>query len=293
MEILCTGIMAPYPKKVKLLLYGCAGILLLLNLGVFLALVKTETKLHVAFLDIGQGDAIFIQSPTGRQVLIDGGKDRSVLRELGKRMSPFDRSLEMVIETHPDADHIGGLPSVFERYRVGAYLSPGVEGQTSYVHALSAAVHEEQALRYEVRRGDRIELGGGAYLEVLFPDRDVSNVETNTSSLVMRLVYGETSFLLTGDAPESIEQYLISLGGELESDVLKAGHHGSKTSTGEAFLSAVAPGAVVISAGKDNSYGHPHEEVVSRVEASGARIYRTMGEGAVVFESDGKDVMVR
>jgi len=255
-------------------------------------LFSHPSTLTVAFLDVGQGDAIFIQSPTGTKLLIDGGKDRSVLRELGKRMGPFDRSIDMVMETHPDADHIGGLAGVLERYAVSAYLSPLVTADTSHTRALAAAVKDEQGITtHGVRRGDRIHLGGGAYLDILFPDRDVSLVETNTGSVVARLVYKDASFLLTGDAPESIEDYLVSLdGGALESEVLKAGHHGSQTSTGDALLTAATPAAVVVSAGKDNTYGHPHAEVVSRIEAVGARLLATMGGGAVVLVTDGKEI---
>jgi competence protein ComEC len=264
----------------------------LLNVCVWFSLHRTTHELFVSFLNVGQGDAILIESPTGTQLLIDGGRDQSVLRELGKRMSPFDRSIDLVLETHPDADHIGGLPSVFDRYTVGGFLLPGVDADTNPAKALDAAVHEETGVQeYELRRGDRIHLGGGAYLDILFPDRDVSTIERNTGSMIARLVYGDTSFMLTGDSPQVIEEYLVALDGDtLESDVLKAGHHGSRTSTSDAFLEAVAPGAVVISAGESNSYGHPHPEVVAKIEASGARLFTTIEEGAVVFESDGKVV---
>jgi competence protein ComEC len=269
--------------------------LLVVNIAIAVAILQSSSReLTVAFLDVGQGDAIFIESPTGSQVLIDGGKDRSVLRELGKRTGPFDRALDVVIATHPDADHIGGLPGVFSRYQVGSYLSSGVENDTSQTKALINAAHEEAGVvSYEPRRGDRIHLGGGAYLDILFPDRDVSSVETNTGSIVVRLVYGGTSFLFTGDAPEAIEEYLTTLPGELESEVLKAGHHGSRTSTGPSLLAAVAPGAVVISAGDDNPYGHPHAEVSARIEEAGALTFSTLGKGAVVFISNGKEVRVR
>ncbi len=265
------------------------------NLCVWLVIFSKTQALTVSFLDVGQGDAILIESPTGNTLLIDGGRDRSVLRELGGQLSPLQRSIDVVIETHPDADHIGGLPGVFDRYAVHAFLSSGVEATTNQVEALEAAAQvEKDLLTYEVRRGDRIQIGGGAYLDVLFPDRDVSSVETNTGSVVARLVYGDTSFMLTGDSPEAIENYLVSIdGASLESDVLKAGHHGSRTSTGEAFLAAVAPGAVVISAGKDNSYGHPHEEVLARIRAAGIPVFSTLGEGAVVFQSDGKTVRAK
>ncbi|MGB4076555.1 MAG: MBL fold metallo-hydrolase [Minisyncoccia bacterium] len=274
-------------------LFGALALLCILTIAICIfVFVRREPVLTVAFLDVGQGDAIFIESPTGLQMLIDGGRDRSVLRELGKRMSPFDRSLDLVVETHPDADHIGGLPEVFSRYRVTAFLSPGIENDTSQSEALDRAVLAEEGVEVRVaRRGMRIELGEGAYADILFPDRDVSHVETNSGSVILRVVYGESEFVLTGDAPVAVENYVVSLDKSgLQSEVLKAGHHGSRTSTGEALLAAVTPEIVVISAGKDNSYGHPHEEVLSRVRASGARLLKTMGEGTVVLVSDGKSI---
>lgn len=278
------------PKKIALVLI--ALILLLANGAIAFFLFKHSAALTVAFLDVGQGDAVFIQSPTGKQILVDGGRDRSVLRELGKHVSPFDRSIDVVIATHPDADHISGLTGVFERYSVGAYLSPGIPNDTSQTKALVDAVaHEPGVKDVLARRGMQIHFGEGVRLDILFPDRDVSGLETNTGSIVARLIYGETSFLLTGDSPLAIENYLVSLdGGVLESNVLKAGHHGSRTSTGEAFLDTVQPAYVVVSAGKDNSYGHPHKEIVERIKTQGATQLSTMGEGAVVFVSDGRAV---
>ncbi len=268
-------------------------VLLAANVPVFCALFWPEKPaLEVTFLDVGQGDAIFIEGPTGRQMLIDGGRDRSVLRQLGKRMGPLDRSLDLVVETHPDADHIGGLPGVFAGYEVGEFMSPGIPNDTTPSAALEDALVDELILRPVVaRRGMRILLGGGAYADVLYPDRDASHLETNTGSVVLHVVYGSTSFFLSGDAPEGVEDWLVRLDGEaLESDVLKAGHHGSRTSTGDALLAAADPEAVVISAGKDNQYGHPHAETLARIAAEGAAILSTAEKGMIRFESDGKTV---
>ncbi|MEK9184267.1 MAG: ComEC/Rec2 family competence protein [Patescibacteria group bacterium] len=252
----------------------------------------TSELLTVSFLDVGQGDAILIESPEGVQLLIDGGRDRAVVRELPRVMSPLDRSIDMVLATHPDADHIGGLPDVLNRYRVSYYLSPGIEHGTSQAERLGAAVEDELgAVSILARKGMRIHLGESVYADVLYPDRDVSKAETNSGSVVVRLVYGNTSFMFTGDAPSSVEDYLIALGGELDSDVLKAGHHGSHTSTSAAWLDAVTPSVVVISAGKDNSYGHPHEEVLERVRASGASVASTVEDGTIIFKSDGRTMV--
>lgn len=256
--------------------------------------LQKEKVLTVSFLDIGQGDAILIQGPTGAEVLIDGGPDRTVLRVLPKELGPIDRTLDLVIATHPDKDHIAGLSEVLKRYDVKAIMDPDIENDTSYAKSFDAYSAEEESIVIPARRGTRIHLGDGAYLDILYPDRDVSTVESNTGSIVARVVYGETSFLLTGDAPASVESWLVTLdGASLQSDVLKAGHHGSRTSTSAELLSVVDPLYVVVSAGKDNSYGHPHEEVVTTVMESGAQLLRTMGAGPVTFKSDGVSVWVK
>lgn len=253
--------------------------------------------LTVAFLDIGQGDAIFIESPSGNQMLIDGGGGKAVLRELSKVMPFYDRSIDAVLATHPDQDHIGGLPHVFEKYQIGLFMEPGVSADTSTYKELGAQVEREKVQvgteKILARRGMVVDLGEGATLQILFPDRDPSGMETNTASIVARLIYGEHEFLLTGDSPLSIENYLVSIQGEtLESDVLKAGHHGSKTSTGAAFLAAVSPKYVVISAGKDNRYGHPAPEVLETISKFGAKILRTDYSGRIIFKSDGVDLRI-
>lgn len=281
-------------KRTRSTLLFLALLLLLVNIVLLAYLSWPSTKvLRVSFLDVGQGDSIFIEGPTGIQMLIDGGRDHSVLRELPKHMSFFDRSIDVVVATHPDADHIGGLPEVFERYTVHTYLSSGVENTTMPTAVLAHAVSVEPSLTSILaRRGMRIDLGRGAYGEILYPDRDVEGVETNTASIVMRVVYGESEFMLTGDAPSEIESWIISSHerDKLLSDVLKAGHHGSRHSTSEVWLSAVSPEYVVISAGKDNSYGHPHEEVLSRVAAIGATLLSTIDSGTISFESDGRRI---
>lgn len=249
--------------------------------------------LQVSFLDVGQGDSILITGPTGIQILIDGGKDRSVLRQLPQLMGPLDRTLDMVVATHPDADHIGGLPDVFRVYRVSYFVEPGRVGDTSFYERLDASVVSEAGQKTILARRDmRIHLGDGAYADILFPEGDVEKLrEANDASIVMRVVYGETEFLLTGDAPIWVEDRIVSAyGTALESDVLKAGHHGSRTSTGASWLSVVDPEIVVVSAGKDNSYGHPHPEVLERVTASGASVVSTIDEGTITFVSDGSDV---
>ncbi len=282
-----TSYHAAMQKRSALLLSLLILIVLNVIVGLYLA-ADTRTVLTVAFLDVGQGDAIFIESPSGHQMLIDGGPDRSVLRQLPKVMGPFDRSLDVVVETHPDSDHIGGLASVFTRYRVGLFIEPGIPRDTSARYALVTAVQAEKNVENVLARaGQRIALGGGAYADILYPDHDVSKGETNEGSIIMRVTYGDTCVMLSGDASDEVENYLVAKGIDMSCEVLKAGHHGSRTSTGDAFLTAVRPDIVVVSVGEDNSYGHPHEEVVERIHRYGAHILSTAEEGTVRLESNG------
>lgn len=270
-------------------------VLLCANVVIFsLVLTSNHDNLHVSFLDVGQGDAILIESPTGTQILVDGGVSRKVLAPLGKEMGLLDRSLDMVVATHPDQDHIGGLPAVFDRYRVSTFMEPGIPHATAATAAVMSAVEDEAVAAHIIaRRGMRILLGGGAYVDVLYPDRDVSSMETNSGSVVLHVVYGSTSFMLSGDLPSEQEGWLALLDGEdghLKSDVLKAGHHGSKNSSSMEWLRVVSPDVVVISAGKDNTYGHPAPETLVRVQQIGVSVYSTLEEGTVRFESDGTKI---
>jgi competence protein ComEC len=232
------------------------------------------------------------------QVLIDGGRGGAVLPALGREMGFFDRGIDVVLATHPDLDHIGGLIDVLERYKVATIMMTENESDTPAAELFKTRVQEEGANVVYVRRGEIIDLGGGVMgsttLTILFPDRDPTHFESNASSIISRLTYGSSEFLFTGDAPKEIEEYLVSLGtNTLASDVLKVGHHGSRTSTSEVFLSAVAPGLAIISAGKDNTYGHPHKEVVERLEAYGATQKNTADSGSIFLLSDGVTIWSR
>jgi competence protein ComEC len=273
-----------------------AGFAVLLGLNAYvwsLFLYVPAPHLTVAVLDIGQGDSIYVEGPTGIQMLVDGGPDHSVLRQLPKEMRFFDRSLDLMVETHPDKDHIAGLTDVLGRYQVSYFMSPGIPGSTATAQGLEHAVSQEPGMRsLTARRGMRIHMGGGAYADVLYPDHDVSKGETNEGSIVMHVVYGKTSFMLTGDAPSDVEAHLIALdSAQLPSTVLKAGHHGSKYSTSDAWLVAVKPQTVAISVGANNSYGHPNQETIGRIKDEGAQILSTIDQGTLHFVSDGAQVV--
>ncbi len=268
-------------------------VLCVVNVVVFQAAAReARGGLTVSFLDVGQGDAIFIESPTGKQVLIDGGPNRAVLRELARVIPWYDRSVDVVIATHPDADHVTGLVDVLQRYRVSLIVESGVAADTPQAESMLKSVANEGAKHLLARRGQIIDIGGGAYLEILFPDRDPGGLETNTASIIAKLVYGETSFMLTGDAPDSIEKYLVQLDGEeLRADVLKAGHHGSRTSSSPLFVGMVDPEYAIYSRGCDNTYGHPHAEVQETFSTLGVDTLDTCNEGTVTFVSNGISVV--
>lgn len=272
------------------------GFLFVATLLVWYAVVAEyrAEKLTVAFLNIGQGDAIFIESPTGIQMMIDGGPGPIVLRELGKVMPFYDRTIDMLMVSNPDKDHMAGFLDVLDSFNVASVIEPGTMGASSEYKTLEEKIEKERAVKVTALRGQKVQLGGGAYFEVLFPDRDVPGLATNDGSLVGRLVYGNTSILFTGDAPQNIEGYLDSLDGKtLHSDVLKVGHHGSRTSTSQEFVGYVSPTYAVISAGKDNSYGHPHQETLDTLNQFGVQTFRTDLAGRIVVVSDGENIRVK
>lgn len=257
--------------------------------------VAREGKLHVTFLDVGQGDATLIVSPTGTQVLIDGGRDGRVVGALQKEIGFFDTDIDMVVATHSDADHIGGLIDVFKKYTVHTILLTENINDTPVSDVFQKAVETEGATIRYARAGQIYDLGGGVMgsttLHILFPDRDPTNLESNMSSIVTQVQYGDIEYLLTGDSPIAIEQYLVGkIGSMLASEVLKLGHHGSKTSSSELFARTVNPQYAIISAGKDNSYGHPHKEVTDRLRMLGIAQKSTIDEGTINSVSDGKTV---
>lgn len=264
--------------------------LLLVGLGLIgWRIGQPDNRLRVAFLDVGQGDAIFIQTPNGRQLLIDGGRYPSeALDQLGRQLPFWDRSIDMVMVTHPDADHVAGLVDVIERYDVSVLITNGAdEGSDSIYAALLAAAGERGTDIHIARKGESIRLDEGVQIDILHSGEAGPSDSRNDASVVARLSYGTLSVLLTGDAEESAEMSMLHDGLPVQAVVLKAGHHGANTSSSAEFLRAVAPRIVVISAGRDNSYGHPHPNMIARAAAVGAAVLRTDELGTLELESDG------
>jgi len=275
---------------------GILSILLLANIAVWVTILERRPSdiLRVYFLDIGQGDSIFIDSPTHGRLLIDGGPNSKVLTELGKILPFGDRRIDVVIESHPDADHIGGLVDVVSRYEVGAFLEPGVKSPNNVHLVLEKEIKDKNIPNILARRGMIVDFGDGAHLEILFPNQDVTNWETNGASIVAKLIYGDESFLFTGDSPKKSEYLLLALDQKiLKSNVLKVGHHGSRNSTSLPYAEAVSPEYAIISAGKNNSYGHPHKEVLDILNKIGAKILSTIDLGTIEFETDGTNLILK
>ena len=252
--------------------------------------------LLLSILDVGQGDAIFIDAPHGSQVLIDGGPNNAVLARLGEIMPFWDRSLDAVILTHPHADHLDGLIAVLDRYQVGVVIESGVNHSIAEYELWRRKVKERGIRRIVAVRGGIVHLGGGARLDILAPDRpyDAESVRNiHEAVVVLRVTFASSTALLMADAEAPRERELLASGIDIRSEVLKVGHHGSKTSTAEIFLRAVQPRLAAISAGARNRYGHPTQEVLDRLAAAGVRIFRTDRDGTITFASDGRAFVVQ
>ncbi len=275
-------------------LFGISAVLLLLAVSAYRAL--PDRRLHVVVMDVGQGDAIFIQTPNGRQMLVDGGPDETVLlAQLGRQMPFWDRSLDVMLLTHPDSDHITGLVPVLERYRVDTVIFRQTDHQSAVYDYWQQLLSTEGAAVYRGETGLQITLDEGVGLTVLHPGAElVSGTEAdgNNNSVVTRLTYGTLSVLLPGDIEAEVEHQLVQSGTPLASTILKVAHHGSCTSTTEEFLAAVRPQIAVISVGADNHFGHPCDEVLERLQAFGAQVYRTDEDGTVEITSDGAQMWI-
>jgi competence protein ComEC len=282
----------PWPGVAALALAGAGAVL------AWLAVAQLpDGRLHVAFLDVGQGDAILITTPRGQQVLVDGGPSPAALTSaLGDEMPFWDRSLDLVIMTHADADHLTGLVEVLNRFQVGAWLDNGLASEDDlYVECQWPQQEAAGIVRRVLAAGDRLDLGQGVTLEVLHPPAGgMPGADANENSVVLRLVWGQASFLLTGDIEAEAEAQLLRSGRPLAAQVLKVAHHGSGDSSGAEFLAAVAPRYAIISVGAENRFGHPAPALLERLaEAPDLAVLRTDEAGTVEFITDGQWMWVR
>jgi len=253
-----------------------------------------DGRLHVVFFDVGQGDAIFVQTPLGQQILIDGGPSpTTILTALGRQLPFWDRSLDLVVLTHPEEDHLTGLIPVLE---VQKLLDSGLPCAEPTCERWQELIERKGIEVQTAQRGMRIELGGGLWFDVLHPGAELmegADSDVNNNSVVMRLVMGNASFLFTGDIEEEAEGAILASGQMLASTVLKVPHHGGKTSLSDGFLEGVSPQLAVISVGRDNRFGHPAPETLQRLEKRGISILRTDQNGTIEVITDGKRYWVK
>jgi competence protein ComEC len=275
-----------------------------------------SSVLDIVFCDVGQGDAILL-SYQSTQVLVDGGRNEKVLSCLGENLPFWDKKLEVVIATHPDADHIGGLTAVFDQYASNLIVTNGAEKKTNDFGDFKTSVSRKQTEKttlLELQQGDSLSIGRDLVLKILSPQElksqkryintAVSETElwdkqptysdleltSNDGSIVVFLEYKKYSMLLMGDLEEDGELALLEKGLVTKVDVLKVGHHGSKSSTSLPFLRTVLPEISVISSGKNNAYNHPTPEILARLSQYGSKIYRTDQQGTLRFRTDGEQI---
>ncbi len=269
-------------------------IICLLCLALSMAMAYSLTtlptgSLTVHALDVGQGDALFLQTPGGATILVDGGPNLSVLSALPKHLPRLHPVVDLVILTHPDADHITALPEVLRRYDVRHVLLNGKSHHSGRYRELLAVAQEKGVHVLVANPQTDLAFSDGTVLDVIWPPPGgLKHLSANNNSVVLRILHKDTSILLTGDIEEEAEHAILAMGADIQSDILKVAHHGSKTSSSTGFLLATSPSLGLISSGKDNPFGHPHQMVVDRLRHFGINIKNTADEGGIslVFNSD-------
>jgi competence protein ComEC len=262
------------------------------------ALTQPDGKIHVSFLDVGQGDAILIQTPNGQDILIDGGPDpQKINLELSERLPFWDRTIDLVVCTQPQADHVTGLVEVLQRYNVERVLDPGVPCDSA-IYEKWCNLIEDKGIEYELTCvGQEIDLGSGVMMQVLNPPENLweeTSHDVDNNGVVLRLSWNDVSFLFTADIRAEAELELIMQRANLRATVLKVAHHGSGTSTSERFLAAVDPEVAVICVGAGNPFGHPGPAVLERLidRLGNDNVYRTDQDGTIEFITDGETLWV-
>lgn len=290
----------------KRIIFSITLIVFIVGIAVFDYSRFYDGKLHLVFCNVGQGDAIFIRTPGGKDILIDGGPDDLVLDCLSNHMPFWDRTIEVVVLTHPHADHLTGLISVLERYQVIHYFTEKVENRTKVYQRLQDTLAVKNVTAKYTFSGDRIDFPDKTQLLTIWPDKEVVNnqelqdigsVEQDSSSLdvngfsvISQISFGDFNALLTGDAGVLIEDKIAKIVGSV--DVLKVPHHGSKTGMSEYFLEELRPILAVISVGVKNRYNHPSEEMINLLKSKQIKTLRTDRDGEIEVVSDGKEFKV-
>lgn len=251
--------------------------------------ITPSEDLKVHFLDVGQGDSIFIELPTNETILIDASIKEASNKIINYLREEKVSKIDYVFATHPHSDHIGGMSAVIKAFDIGQIYMPKAVTTTKTYENLLLTIKDKNLKIKTAKAGNTIIDTDDLKLVVLAPNQD-SYESLNNYSIVLKLTYKEKSFLFTGDA-ETLSEKEIT--GDVEADVLKVGHHGSRTSTSQAFLNKVNPSYAVISVGLNNDYKHPHQEVIDRLEKKNIKIYRTDQNGDIMFTTDGYNIDVK
>jgi len=247
------------------------------------SVIDNSKKLIIHFIDVGQGDAIFSELPNGETLLIDAGPTAGIVAPYISGLGYT--SITYVVATHPDADHITGIPEVLNNFHVDRFYMPEKEHTTNIFNTMLDCVEKNGCDAVYARSGKEICSSAGLNVSFVAPCNDYA--DNNAMSAVVKIAYGSNSVLLTGDAEYSSENDMISSGQNLSADILKVGHHGSKSSTSSIFLEAVNPKVAIISVGQNNKYGHPTPEIIQMLKNKGIEIYRTDEFGTIILTSDG------
>jgi len=244
---------------------------------------------QISFLDVGQGDAALINLPGSTQVLIDGGEGGFVLDQIKSRMPSGDKKIEYVVASHPDADHIGGLPSVVKSYEVGEYISNGAQNSSQVYTDLKNVVEEKHVAKRDVSQGDTLNFAPGADALMLWPNEEGKKLSSNNGSLVLKFTYKGACALFAADAETEAQNRIMAIYSKenLSCELFKVPHHGAATALNRKFTGEVAPKYAVVSVGKNNSYGHPTQAVLDALGEVKAQIFRTDKEGTIDFATNG------
>ena len=281
-------------KKYQLkILIGLFAITVVIWIFVFIE-NSPNRFLKVNFLDVGQGDAIFIETLNKKQMLIDGGPDLSILEKLGRIMPFYDRYIDVILLSHPEQDHLNGLIEVLKRYDVGIIVMAGIVRDTEQYKEFAGLIKNKKIPTYIAYDGGIIDFDNNIDFNILYPLEDMSGKklsDSNNYSVVGKLIYKNFSALFTGDIEKSVENKLIKSGVDLKANIIKIAHHGSKTSSSENFLKAVNALMAIIEVGKDNSYGHPHQEVLDRLK--NLLVLQTGISGNIQILTDGQKIITK
>lgn len=266
--------------------YVLSGVFLFFLL--FFDCTLPDGKLHVSFLNVGQGDAILITTPKGKHILVDGGPVSNIMQVLPSKLPYFSTTIDLIILTHSHSDHLDGLFDVMKRYEVGAVLLPNTDKQNEEYASFLKNIDDDKKIM--ARSDHDFEIEKGIFMDVLFPTREkIISDDLNDTSVVFRLSYGKTNFFFTGDMSSLLEKKILLTGDDVRSDILKISHHGSKYSSSTWFVKAVSPETAVISVAKKNTFNHPGISTLNTLKTQDVQVYRTDEGGTIDFSCGSTD----